>query len=158
MTPEPESKKEQREDPLNYKILDVLASHNGYMEIIDLLSALPKKDCTYVRRLISAMCDAGFVSQPMGRNDPVSLTGSGYMLHALLTTSKHQQEQYREDEAAKRSEETADRRRERQIMLLSALIGAGSALFASVLTALAEYWVPPLILFFNNLFNSLFKG
>lgn len=129
---------------LNYLILDSLMKNEGFMSRTDLLNTLNGVGSVtpaYTSRIITHMCDAGFIRYTGSEKESLALTPSGYYLHLSLQKSADDKEYSRRqaEEDAKRQDRQEHLNRKSTIR--AALIGAGTAILASILSAFAEHWV-----------------
>lgn len=129
---------------IDFLILNTLANNNGSMAYSALLDAVPHQQGVYAARILRYMAGAGML-EPVRPSQPVRLTPEGYAAHLDLQKSADQQKCQDDQEASRRAQEASQRRRDRQVMIVSAFIGCFASLAASVLTVLAEHWLPILL-------------
>ena len=130
---------------IDYLILDALVENNGHMPYSSLMSAIPPEQGIYAARILRYMAGAGYVEQPLRVSEAVRLTPDGYAAHLELKKSAQQKKDQTKQESRRSAQEARERRRDRHVMIVAAVIGCVASLAASLLTVLAEHWLPILL-------------
>lgn len=88
------------------------------------------------------------IRQPLRVSEAVRLTPDGYTAHLELKKSAQQKKAQTDQESRRSAQEARERRRDRNVMIVAAVIGCVASLAASLLTVLAEHWLPILLKIF----------
>lgn len=129
---------------IDFLILNTLANNNGSMAYSALLDAVPHQQGVYAARILRYMAGAGML-EPVRPSQPVRLTPDGYAARLELKKSAQQKKAQADQESRRSTQEARERRRDRNVMIVAAVIGRFASLAASLLTVLAEHWLPALL-------------